>query len=268
MAAPAKTGTSTDPLLSCRDLERLASLQSRVSRTYFRLVEADRGLRTRTKARPAGVGAIVADSLEAERRRLGRELHTGVGQTIAGIHIHAGLIESSLPDPPEPVRKSLDRILKLADMALEQVRGVSRGLYVPAWQALPIVDALRNLWDASGVPERFIATLDLHAPTVEPPLQVRRALFLAAQEGISNAIQHASARHVHLSLREFAGHIVLEVEDDGSGLRAAPDPTQSHASSGIGLRAMRDLARELGGEFQMRNSPRGARLSIAFPLMP
>jgi signal transduction histidine kinase len=166
-----------------------------------------------------------------------------------------------LPNPPEPVRQSLNRIAALASTALEQVRGVSRRLYVPAWQAQSLVEALRNLWDASGISEKFAGTLDLRELSAEPPPEVRRAIYLVAQEGISNAIQHADARRVRLSLGEEGDRIALEVADDGSGFRAPA------AAAGIGLRSMRDLARQLGGDLQAQSAPEGAKLTISFPVM-
>jgi two-component system NarL family sensor kinase len=212
------------------------------------------------------MGAILADSMEAERQRLGRELHTGVGQALAGIHVHAGLLEEALPDAAQGVRRNLDRIRALADTALEQVRGVSRQLYIPAWQAQPLAEALRDLWEASGISEKFAGTLDLDALSGEPAPEVRRALYLVAQEGISNAIQHADASRVRMSLREEGGRITLEVADDGAGFHqaAADRPAET---PGIGLRSMRDLARELGGDLQARSTSEGAILSISLPVI-
>lgn len=263
----ASEADSADPFFSCRELERLAHMQLRSARNYFRLLEADRDLRARVRGTPKPLGEILADSLEAERQRLGRELHTGVGQALAGIHVHVNLLEAALSDPPEPVRKSLNRIVALAGTALEQVRGVSRRLYVPAWQAQSLAEALRGLWEASGISEKFAGTLDLRELSAEPPPEVRRAIYLVAQEGISNAIQHADARRVRLSLGEQAGHIVLEVADDGPGFRAPADRDRNAASAGIGLRSMRDLARQLGGDLQVRSTPEGATLTISLPVI-
>jgi len=242
-------------------LEILASLQHRASRNYFRLREADRHLHARARGDASrSVGRILADALEAERQRLGRELHTGVGQALAGIHVHVSLIEEAMPEPPAPVRRSLSQIAALARTALEQVRNVSRTLYVPAWQAHPLVDALRELWNASGISERFSATLDLHPLSTEPAPEVRRAVYLAAQEGISNAIQHSGARRVRLSLSEEAGCVVLEVADDGAGFHAPAE------SVGIGLRSMRDLVRQLGGYLEAKSTPEGTRLTVSLPV--
>jgi two-component system NarL family sensor kinase len=258
-------GAAAGVELSCLELERLACMQHRVSRNYFRLLEADRELRARAGRTPRSVGAVLADSMEAERQRLGRELHTGVGQALAGIHVHVGLLEAELPNPQGGVRRNLDRIRALADTALEQVRGVSRQLYIPAWQAQPLAEALRDLWEASGISEKFAGTLDLDALSVEPAPEVRRALYLVAQEGISNAIQHADASRVRLSLREKGGRITLEVADDGPGFHQAAD--RPAETPGIGLRSMRDLARELGGDLQARSTSEGAILSISLPVI-
>jgi signal transduction histidine kinase len=255
-----------DAWLSCREVELLASMQHRASRHYSRLLEADRELRARVSRAPKTMGAILADSMEAERQRLGRELHTGVGQALAGIHLHVGLLEAALSDPPEPVRQNLNRISALAGMALEQVRGVSRRLYVPDWQAKPLAEALRNLWQDSGISEKFAGTLELREPSAEPPPEIRCAIYLAAQEGISNVIQHADARRVRMSLVEEGGRIALEVADDGSGFRPPADP-QRPTAAGIGLRSMRDLARQLGGDFDTRGTPEGTRLTISFPVI-
>jgi two-component system, NarL family, sensor kinase len=254
---------STD---SCKELERLTGMQHRVSRNFMRLLAADRDLRARTGTSKT-LGAILADSVEAERQRLGRELHTGVGQSLAGIQVHVSILDSALPNPAASVRRSLDQISALAGTALEQVRGVSRRLYVPAWQAHSLVDALRKLWEASGISEKFEATLDLHELSAEPLPEVRRAIYLVAQEGISNAIQHADARRVRLSLREEGGRVTLEVADDGSGFRPRTDPERPGASAGIGLRSMRDLARQLGGDLRAQSTAEGAKLTISFPVI-
>jgi two-component system NarL family sensor kinase len=140
-------------------------------------------------------------------------------------------------------------------------------LYVPAWQAHSLVDALRKLWEASGISEKFEATLDLHELSAEPLPEVRRAIYLVAQEGISNAIQHADARRVRLSLREEGGRVTLEVADDGSGFRPRTDPERPGASAGIGLRSMRDLARQLGGDLRAQSTAEGAKLTISFPVI-
>lgn len=248
----------------CQELEQLTTIQVRTSRNYFRLLEADRRLRARVRSQARSSGAMLADAMEAERQRIGRELHTGVGQALAGIRVHVSLIRESLADTPEPLRQGLERVDLLASLALEQVRGVSRRLYIPAWQAHPLAEALRNLWESSGIPEKFAATLALDPLSGEPSPGIRRAVYLAAQEGLSNIIQHANATRVRMSLAERDGRIVLGLEDDGSGFAPA---AASAAPAGIGLSSLNDLAHELGGDFQTASGPQGARLTISLPVI-
>jgi len=247
-----------------RELERLALMQHRASRNYFRLLEAHNRLRARV-APQRNVGAILADSLDAERKRVGRELHTGVGQALAGIYIHVSLAESHWPDSPEPVRKSLSQITALAETALEQVRAVSRRLYIPLWQAQPLPDALRSLWDTSGISAKFQASLELGDLHSELTPDLRRAIYLVAQEGISNVIRHSNASRVRMAVRQEGDQLVLEIVDDGSRVAAAAEPAV--APSGIGLRSMRDLALDLGGDLHFQATPHGNQLTLHLPVI-
>jgi two-component system, NarL family, sensor kinase len=223
---------------------------------YSRLADAHRTLRAR----------IVERELELIRRRLGRELHTGVGQALAGIQIHLGIVQESLANPPDAVQLSLQRIGTLARSASEQVRGVSRRLYAPAWQTLRLTDALRDLWETSGVPQKFDGMLELQELSREPSLDVRVALYRTAQEGLLNAIRHARASRVTLALREDGRRITLAVEDDGGRPPRRPDVPPRAAPKGIGLQSLRELAGQYGGEFQVRTGAHGTRLTISFPV--
>jgi len=269
ISGTAESGSqSRDSLLSCRELERLVSLQQQVSRKYFRLAEAHRVLQQQSGRAPRNLGAILSGELERERQRLARELHTGVGQALAGIHLHLGTVQELLPDPPERVRRSLDHIESLASRGLEEVRNVSQRLYASSWQAHGLVEALRRLWESSGIPEKFAGVLELQKLSREPLPNVSGALYRAAQEGISNVIRHADARHVRLALRqEEDGRITLDVEDDGSGFAPPADLAQPAASAGIGLRSMRDLARTLGGDLKIQTGPQGTKLTMSFPVI-
>ncbi|HJT87857.1 MAG TPA: histidine kinase, partial [Bryobacteraceae bacterium] len=130
----------------------LDSLQGNLLRHYFRLQNAERRLATRVR-RPAGeaAGRVAIRQIELERQRLGRELHTGVGQMLAAIRLQLELIAVQLPDPPQAVREALNRVGMLASEALEQVRAISRRLHPPEWQRLTLGAALRQLWELSGI---------------------------------------------------------------------------------------------------------------------
>jgi len=150
----------------------LPVLQSSLLRHYFRLQIAERNLTARAQAwkssRRVSAGRAAVRQIELERQRVGRELHTGVGQMLAAIRLQLEVISSCLPEPPQGVGQALSRISTLASDALEHVRSVSKRLHPPEWQRLSLQEAIRQLWDLSGIPQRYEATLDLQPLASEP----------------------------------------------------------------------------------------------------
>jgi len=149
-------------------------LESRLFQKFFRLVVQERRLfdNARKRGKP-GSGRTAIRQIELERQRLARELHTGVGQTLAAIRLQIEVISTELPDPPPRVGQALDSISALAGGALEQVRSVSQRLHPPEWQRLTLGSALRQLWEISGIPDRFEGELRLDPLPLEPVLEVK-----------------------------------------------------------------------------------------------
>ena len=237
-------------------LKRLVDLQAVESRLW-RIVSLRRGRTGRRAVR----------QIERERQRLGRELHTGVGQLLAAIRLQLEVIATQLPNPAAPVQQSLDRIGSLAAEALDQVRGVSRRLHPPEWQRLKLEDAVRQLWDISGVAQRFAGTVDAPPLDSDPDPEVKTLIYRAAQEALSNIVRHAKATRVDLALSCANGQLRLAVHDDGVGF----DPARAmagrpHISSGIGLRSIREQAADLGGKLLVRSGPVGTTLEVFVPV--
>ncbi len=237
--------------------------QSNATRNYFRLMHAHESLiRLIRPSRPTG--AVVMEALETERTRISRELHSGAGQTLAGIKVNVELIVRRTPDLPESVRTGLDRIQALAEQALSEVRSISQRMHPPDWKRLDLLQAIEWLWVTTGIPEKFHATLDLHPLVNAVPDTVRFTIYRAAQEGLANILRHSGATELKLELGERDGEVYLVLEDNGRGfdvqelLYGALNP----AMRGIGLRAMRDEVLLLNGEFLLNSSESGTRMSI------
>src|SRR5581483_253049 len=111
----------------------LLRLQGKLSLQYFRLLNAERRLarQARQRRRPGGIRAL--RQIELERERLGRELHTGVGQQLSAIRLQAETIAAAIVDEKNPAREAVERIFTLTTEALEQVRSVSKRLHPPEW---------------------------------------------------------------------------------------------------------------------------------------
>ena len=244
----------------------LLHLESSLLRHYLRLQLAERDLSSLARDRRRGIGRGAVRQIDLERQRLGRELHTGVGQMLAAIRLQLEIVAAHLLDPPGLVQQALDRISTLANDALEQVRSVSARLHPPEWQRLTLADALQQLWDLSGIPQRFEASFRIQRLPHEPDLEVKVLLYRAAQEALSNVARHARATRVEAALETRDDCAILTIRDDGvgfdvAGLLRGP----ASVASGIGLRSIREQAAALGGRSEIQSGPTGTTLVVSVP---
>ena len=238
-------------------------------RTYFRLRKAE-GCRVscaaeRTKERRR-TALEVQSQVELERSRLGRELHTGVGQTLAAMRLQLEVISLLLGEPPEAVGAALDRLSALAANAVEQVRGLSKRLHPPEWQRLTMEEAVRQLWELSGIPQTLEASLHLEALPQQPDLTVKVLVYRTLQEALSNLTRHAGASRVEVTLESRDGWLRLTIWDNGMGFDvAAWERGPASATSGIGLRSIREQADSLGASLEVESGPMGTKLALLAP---
>jgi two-component system NarL family sensor kinase len=246
--------------------EGLLSLQSRFVEHYFRLQSAERNLSSLAQAGRSSAGISAVRQVELERERLGRDLHTGVGQLLVAIHLQLEVIAAQLPTPPAGVQKALERIAALANDAGEQVRGISRRLHPPEWQRLSLEAAIRQLWESSGVPQRFEASLRIEPLPREPEQEAKVLVYRAVQEALTNLVRHARATRVEMVLTSRDDSVLLRIQDNGvgfdvAGLLNAP----VSVAQGIGLRSIREQASSIGGALDMMSSAEGTRLELSVP---
>jgi signal transduction histidine kinase len=246
--------------------EELLDLQGSMLRHYFRLESAERKLSAR---RRRGGGRQAIRQMERERQRLGSELHTGVGQMLAAIRLQLEVISSQMPEPAAAVKQALERIGTLASDALEQVRSISRRLHPPEWQRLTLPSALQQLWDISGVPQRFEAVLHMEELAREPEQTVKVLFYRAAQEALSNLIRHSKATRIEMTLTSTGEQLQLKIQDNGVGFNVAEMLTAPPSlGAGIGLRSIREQAAALGGKLVIESGLQGTTLLISAPYSP
>ncbi|HEU4513815.1 MAG TPA: ATP-binding protein [Nocardioidaceae bacterium] len=173
-----------------------------------------------------------------DRRRLARELHDGLVQEIAYIRAES----RSLP-------ASADLIVSACDRALDEARGAVDALARAGDE--PLAQALSRA--ARQVAERYDARLDVEVDhAVHADDEQRHALVRIAREAVSNAVRHGRAGCVRLRLLQDAWGRRLVVEDDGAGFDLA---AVSATATGYGLTSMRERARALPGEIEIRSAP-------------
>jgi len=251
----------------------LANLQSVLLSQYFRLEKAERNLASGAGARASAqakghrrAGIKAQRQVELERQRLGRELHTGVGQMLAAMRLQLEAISQQLPEPPEAVRNALERLSVLLREALEQVRGLSRRLHPPEWQRLTMEEAVRQLWDLSGIPQSMQASLRIETLPQQPDLPIKVLVYRTVQEALSNLTRHAHATQVDAVLEGHDGRLWFKIHDNGVGfdvaaLRSAP----ANVASGIGLRSIHEQADSLESQLEVESGASGTTLILSAP---
>jgi signal transduction histidine kinase len=200
-------------------------------------------------------------SAQEERRRLARELHDGVAQGLAHVRFELGLLARGEWESEENVRSEVGRLSRVVGRALDEVRSTIVGLR-PAVEGAGLSEALgaylRDL-RALGGPELTFRTLG----TVDLPTTVSEEVFRIGQEAVSNALRHAHAQRVTVTLEGHDTLVVLTVTDDGIGIRS------SGTTGGIGLRAMNERAQRIDGRLRVTEQPSGGtRVELLAPLPP
>jgi signal transduction histidine kinase len=247
----------------------LLVVERSLSRNFLRLVRLERSLSGTAQRRYRRGGNRAVWQIELERRRLGRELHTGAAQNLAAIRLQLEIIAAELPSPPAIVETALSRISLLAADTQDQVRNISKRLHPPEWQRLTLETAIRQLWEISGVPERFQTTFQVDPLPWDPDMEVKILIYRAFQEALSNLVRHSRATSLDVALEIREGQLVLSIRDNGVGfdvarMLAAP----ANVASGIGLRSIRESAAELGGRFEVESGPDGTKLVITVVPFP
>jgi signal transduction histidine kinase len=174
---------------------------------------------------------------EEERRRIRRDLHDGLGPTLASVRLQLGVARRSLRSEPEAAEALLDELRGDVVEATAAIRRLVYNLRPPLLDEHGLAGALRSL-------SRLIEPLPLRLelPEVVPPLPaaVEVALYRIAAEALHNVARHARATRCVLGLAITDDTVMLQVCDDGCGLQAGH-------RDGVGLAAMRERAEELGG---------------------
>lgn len=185
-----------------------------------------------------------------ERERLARELHDAVSQTLWS----AGLIADVLPDiweqDPAQGRARLARLSHLTQGALAEMRTLLLELRPAALEEASLDELLQQL--VAAATSRTRATIHLKAEAgchLPPAVQV--ALYRIAQEGLNNAVRHAEASEIELSLHCRPAYTSLEIRDNGRGF----DPQRPPSGGHLGLRIMQERAETAGARLKIISRP-------------
>ncbi|GAC1554380.1 MAG: hypothetical protein NVS2B7_30330 [Herpetosiphon sp.] len=196
---------------------------------------------------------------EEERRRLRRDLHDGVGPTLASLVQRIDTVRTLVADEPAAATAMLDELKGQVKATIGDIRRLVYALRPPALDEFGLVSAIRE--HAAHYNESQGLRVAIDAPDVLPPLSaaVEVAAYRIVLEALTNVVRHAQAHRCCIRL-DLADGLCLEITDDGVGL--PPD-----VCAGVGLASMRERAAELGGDYRIEPMlGGGTRVCARLPL--
>ena len=193
---------------------------------------------------------------EEERRRVRRDLHDGLGPTLAAAVLSLDASRRAVSVDPEKAEQLLFELRNQMQDAITDVRRLVYDLRPPALDEFGLVGALsEHAARVSAADGTLKVAVEAIAPFPALPAAVEVAAYRIAMEAINNVERHAHARRCTVQF-EFCDAVELEIADDGRGV--SPD---SH--SGVGMQSMRERARELGGTLTVGDRAGGGTSVVA-----
>src|SRR5580704_12082609 len=197
-----------------------------------------------------------------EQRRIGEDLHDGLGQHLTGIAFMSKVLESKLSEKTLQESGDAAKIVKLVNEAIKKTRELSRGLLPVVSDAHGLMSALaryaEEMQDLYQTPCRF----ECSEPVLVYDVNVATHLYHIAREAVNNAMKHGKPRQVIIGLFAENGQGTLSVSDDGSGISGIP---ANHA--GMGLNIMSYRANMIGGSLDVAtNVAGGTTVGCLFPV--
>lgn len=200
---------------------------------------------------------------EDERKRLGFDLHDDVCQELIGIGILVESVRQRVLATMPELDPDLARIARYVGEVGDHLRQMAHDLRPMLLRDLGLEESLQSLADAmtqGGTPLR--ASFPTAIPRVGEETEI--GVYRIAQEALTNAVRHAGARSIGLTLAVRAQELTLTIIDDGSGF----EPDARRGSDALGLVGMQERALALGGQLELRSAPgHGTTVRLICPVV-
>jgi two-component system, NarL family, sensor histidine kinase UhpB len=204
------------------------------------LAQAFNEMLDRVESERRNSARVALEAQEAERLRVARELHDEIGQTLTAIALRAEHAAAQAPADSE----TLSDIAATIKASLDDVRAIARELRPEALDDLGLVNALIALCSRVGRQGRLQVRREFEAglPRLDPDVEL--VVYRVAQEALTNVLRHSQAGQVTVSLHRQGANVVLEIADDGRGIKEG-------LNEGSGIAGMRERAMLVGAELQI-----------------
>jgi PAS domain S-box-containing protein len=227
-------------------------------------VRAEEALRE-SKEEIQSLARAANEAREQEKRRIARELHDELGQSLTALKMDVGSLRESLPDAGEAVARKLDSMQQLLDSTVAAARRISSDLRPMMLDDLGLTAAAdwlaQNFAKRTGIRCELVVAEESNLDLPDP---YATAVFRVLQESLTNVAKHAEATQVEATLERVGDEAILSVRDNGKGL--APGSMKKVGS--FGLIGLRERAHLLGGSLRIDSVPgKGTLIEFRIPIV-
>jgi signal transduction histidine kinase len=193
---------------------------------------------------------------EDERKRISRELHDVIAQTLVGINVQLALLDRGVTASPATFRRQVSKTQLMVKKAVGIVHDFARELRPTMLDDLGLIPTLQAFM------ERFMADTGIRISLKASPFINRSAsmvltvLYRIAQEALTNVARHSKASHVEVTIEVLEKAIRMTIKDDGQGFQVT-GKAGSRKKNRLGLIGMRERAEMIGGSFHVNSAPGG-----------
>ncbi|HSB33088.1 MAG TPA: sensor histidine kinase [Nitrospirota bacterium] len=213
------------------------------------------------------LSSMILTAQEEERRKISRELHDELGQSLTLVKFQLRSVERQLREDQGAVREECENTLKYMNTVIENVRRLSRDLCPPILQDMGLTRALKPL--ADNFRNSYGIRLVVDAEDVDHlfPKNAQTNIYRIVQEALTNIVKHSGAESARVVVRRGRGSVAIFIEDDGKGFRRAEAASHDSQPRGLGLVSMEERVGMLGGSLSIWSEQgRGTRVSFSIPV--
>ncbi len=212
------------------------------------------------------IAAQILRAQEEERKRIARELHDETSQSLTSVVVNLQVIEQQLADSTDELAGRLRLTKEIAQRTLDETRRLMFDLRPSVLDDLGLVPALRWFINQRVSPRGL--KVDFQATGLDQRLSedLETALFRICQEAMTNAVKHARAHRLAVTMTREPGQIVAVIQDDGHGFHPVQVVGKDDKDRGLGLFGMQERAVLVGGAVQIDSAPgRGTTVRVTVP---
>jgi signal transduction histidine kinase len=196
----------------------------------------------------------ILSSQEDERRRISRELHDVIAQTLTGINVRLATLKKDAAVNTESLDRNIASTQRLVEKSVNMVHEFARELRPAALDDLGLIPALHSFVKLFSKRTRIHVHLKAFAKVEQLDSTQRTILYRIAQEALNNVSRHAKASRVEVSIEKLPDAICMKIKDDGKSFSVAR-VMHANRKKRLGLIGMRERLEMVGGSFEVESAP-------------